>query len=247
MLVRRDVQAFEQSCAAVDPDAVAAFKTLLAVKPPVAKAPAPGAVVPKEVKAAPAAPAPAQAAIPVAPPAPHEAVANHVNERPAEAERKPVKHEATAVISDERWLDAVRGALVAHHPEAAEPAERTAISAPPAWPAQPAPNPAAPKSAAKPAPAIADLTPPAQPAAPAPMPVAPIERNDAALAPALPPPANVSSVAMPPAEINHPVPPGSIPDATVLDDATLAKAEPRGGARGGWLTHIPLLGRALGH
>src|SRR6478752_5729573 len=40
-LVRRDVAAFEQNCGAVDPDAVAAFKSLLTAKaapPPAAKA-----------------------------------------------------------------------------------------------------------------------------------------------------------------------------------------------------------------
>jgi hypothetical protein len=34
MLIRRDVMAFEQTCGAVDPDAVAAFKALLTKKPP---------------------------------------------------------------------------------------------------------------------------------------------------------------------------------------------------------------------
>ena len=32
MLVRRDIEAFEQNCGAVDPDAHAAFKTLLACR-----------------------------------------------------------------------------------------------------------------------------------------------------------------------------------------------------------------------
>jgi hypothetical protein len=49
MLVRRDVMAFETSCGTVDPDAVAAFKTLLA-RPPRQAAPAPKAAA---VKAAP--------------------------------------------------------------------------------------------------------------------------------------------------------------------------------------------------
>ena len=40
-LVRRDVVSFEQNCKSVDPDAVAAFKSLLNAKPAVAKAPVP--------------------------------------------------------------------------------------------------------------------------------------------------------------------------------------------------------------
>ena len=46
MLVRRDVETFEQTCGAIDPDATAAFKTLLATEKPAVAArrpPAPAA------------------------------------------------------------------------------------------------------------------------------------------------------------------------------------------------------------
>ena len=52
MLVRRDVQEFEKSCAAVDPDATAAFKSLLAAEksaaaPAAAQTAAPPPAAPK--------------------------------------------------------------------------------------------------------------------------------------------------------------------------------------------------------
>src|ERR1700687_3006904 len=46
MLVRRDVETFEHSCGAVDPDATAAFKALLAAEKEKAVPPAPVAAVP---------------------------------------------------------------------------------------------------------------------------------------------------------------------------------------------------------
>jgi hypothetical protein len=87
MLVRRDVMAFETSCGKVDPDAVAAFKTLLAAPTQrVAHAPQPS---PKTAEAKPA---------PVAP--------------VKEASAPTAAHSS---ISDTKWLAAVRQALV-HKP-----------------------------------------------------------------------------------------------------------------------------------
>ncbi len=110
MLVGHDVTAFEQSCGAVDPDAVAAFKRLLSADRPV---PAPAMA-----QAAPAKPA----VEPVKP----------------VAEAKSVQH--AAVSSDAKWLDAVRGALVSHHadePQPVEPTEAARLVAPPAPPSTP--------------------------------------------------------------------------------------------------------------
>jgi hypothetical protein len=88
MLIGRDVKAFEQSCGTVDPDAVAAFKTLLTQKPP-------AAVAQSSAK-----------------PPPASAVAK--NNEDKTANEKPALREG----SDAKWLAAVRGALVNHQPEA---------------------------------------------------------------------------------------------------------------------------------
>jgi hypothetical protein len=87
LLVRRDVVAFEQSCGAVDPDAVAAFKTLLA--------------------------APARQAAHM-PARPHSETAKAAPVQPATAvaTAKPLHHDN---YSDVNWLAAVRQALV-HQP-----------------------------------------------------------------------------------------------------------------------------------
>jgi hypothetical protein len=108
-----------------------------------------------------------------------------------EAEREPAKAAAPAAehdpASDARWLDAVRGALVAHAPDKAVPetasADVAAIRGAP-------PHPLA-------------LPPPPVAAAPA-------------AAPALPPPTRVSDpatvAAAPPADPDRLVPPATIPD-----------------------------------
>jgi hypothetical protein len=163
-LVRRDVAAFEQSCGAVDPDAVAAFKTLLTAptQPPVAKA------------------------------APPKAEAKTAVREPAqrlEAPRPPAKApvvESQAVrdkeISDANWLAAVRGALVTHDQDRPPQTDITAAPMAPAAPEKPlvapalrethvvAPpaGPAQPLAPSAPAPTL----PPAAAPAPAPAPVA---------------------------------------------------------------------------
>jgi hypothetical protein len=108
MLVRRDVADFERSCGSVDPDAVAAFQTLLAAGP------------------ARAAAAPAQAApLPAPPPKAAAAKPTPVKSTQAAA-AKPVRRDAAA--SDANWLAAVRRALIhapMTHAEAAEPAAVT--------------------------------------------------------------------------------------------------------------------------
>jgi len=118
ILVRRDVEAFERTCAAVDPDATAAFKALLAV----GKTAAPVAAASTTSKVQ------------------HGETASKEPVRKAEPRPQvptkqpaitavPVVVESTrrdAGISDTQWLDAVRQALATHKegtpaPEAAKP------------------------------------------------------------------------------------------------------------------------------
>ena len=161
-LVRRDVAAFEQNCGAVDPDAVAAFKSLLTAKaapPPAAKA------APPPVKNA--------ASEPVHRPEPVKQPAA----KPAVAESEPARHGAE--VSDANWLAAVRGALVTHDPMPAPPAHTAVPVVPAPVPSEPAPSeargapinlaPSAPELASGPA---APALPPAASVAAAPAPKA---------------------------------------------------------------------------
>ena len=92
VLVRRDVEAFEKTCGAVDPDATAAFKSLLVAAP--ASAPV---VAPAQPAAAPA----KQAVRKIEPPV---QVAKTLPD--VEATRRD------HAVSDQQWVDAVRQALV---------------------------------------------------------------------------------------------------------------------------------------
>jgi hypothetical protein len=210
MLVRRDVASFEKSCATVDPDATAAFKTLLAVDV-AAAAPKPKPVT----KAHAAAPAPE--------------AARKVELRPALAEKQPVAAAAPvaeseappqeAVVSDAKWLAAVRQALETHpaevtaHPEAARVAEPLLL--------QPDAANTGNKTGKPPAvlqPAWIVAAPPA--AAPIAAPVA---------APA---------AAARPLDTDHPVPPASIP-------AAQAAPEKHDSSTFGWMAQLPLIGPVI--
>lgn len=210
ILVRRDVESFEKTCAAVDPEATAAFKALLAAEksPSVAAAPAtkaqPNDAAPKEQvhKAEPRPQAtPKQAATNAQAP-----VAQNVRREPA--------------VSDTQWLDAVRQALVTHQPDA-RPVESSK--------SRPMPPPTAPPAAA------AASAPPAT-ATPAP-----------AVAPTLPPPVAIAPVpaqrnAAQPKDLDHPVPPESIPSSETVA-TTETKPDESGRSRiGKWISAIPLLG-----
>lgn len=206
MLVRRDIEAFEQNCGGVDPDAHAAFKRLLAVETPVAvplpKAdPKPGMRVVK-IEATPK-------AKPVLEVERVEAkveakVENKVETKPerkieaktelktepqaepksvakaepqAEPKAEPVQGEAT--LSDTRWVAAVRQALV-KHPVPVEPE-----------------GPVLHRSWTLSTPATA------QPVA-----LEPVS------APQMPPALTITPATPPKLDAaDHPVPPGSIPDA----------------------------------
>ena len=94
ILVRRDVETFEKTCGAVDPDATAAFKTLLVTAPVSAVAVAPAVAQP--------AAAPAKQAVRKI--EPHVQVAKALPD--IEATRRD------HAVSDQQWIDAVRQALV---------------------------------------------------------------------------------------------------------------------------------------
>jgi hypothetical protein len=146
ILVRRDVEKFEQTCGAVDPDAKAAFKVLLAADRPAV----PPTEKPRETE-----PRPDAATMQPA------AKANPV------VAAAPTRNDAA--VSDRLWLDAVRQALLAHGeaapaPDVAKPpVVATSAAAPALRSARPeATLPAhAPAFAAAPPLAIAPALPPA--------------------------------------------------------------------------------------
>ncbi|MGH6727463.1 MAG: hypothetical protein ACREB8_13100 [Pseudolabrys sp.] len=173
MLVRRDVEAFEKSCGTVDPDAYAAFKTLLAARPtqpPVAT---------------------------IAPTAPPQ---KEAGPRPALAARQPAAESpSTAVNPDTIWVAAVRRALVTESRDAvphADAATANIATPPPAMQSPPldiraamdapanAPMPLASAPALPPATSVAAI--PAQAADPG-HPVPPASIPELASAPSEPP------------------------------------------------------------
>jgi hypothetical protein len=190
MLVRRDVVSFEQNCGAVDPEAVAAFKQLLAPHhvPAVAAAKPERAKMEKhEAEREPTPHAVRQVTTERARPA----EAKHVSKTAAKAasglrESKPIVREA--VRSDADWVDAVRHVLVDHAPVArANAAEAPVV--PEAAPHPTSINPMPPRLEPRP------LEPPVR-----------------ASVPVLPPATDVARVPAPEADDGHPVPPGSIPN-----------------------------------
>jgi hypothetical protein len=217
MLVRRDVEKFEQSCGAIDPDATAAFKELLAAD----KAPGPAAAI--------AAPAPQRAEA-----QPKPAV-RKIETRPQVAGKAPAEAWPTTAtltvrhdpeVSDAQWVDAVRQALVTHHEERPRADAATAPVAPAAVPAPPH----AKQEAALPTPAPI----------PAPVVAAPVSAPIAApVAPALPPAATIATPGVAKADPDHPVPPGAIPDPA---DAATAKPDEHHSRIGRWIARVLLLG-----
>ncbi len=224
ILVRRDVEAFEKTCGTVDPDATAAFKTLLNDEK--ASRAAAGATAP----AAPKAQHLESAAKEKEPVRKIESHPQTVTKQPAGSvatvEPESVRHDPA--VSDTQWLDAVRQALVTHKQEirSSEPAKAPTTTEP----------------TAKPMPREATLPPPAAaPPAPALIPAAPV-------APTLPAPI---SIAPPPpaqqADVDHPVPPGAIPDsAPSPEKVDAAKPDEHGQSRvRKWISEIPLLGSVV--
>jgi hypothetical protein len=235
MLVRRDVEAFEHTCGDVDPDAAAAFKALLAADktPPVRRAEAPAKPVERKAEAKPEPK--------VAPKA--EAKVELKAEQPAAKAAEVSKPVTVAArdpeTSDAAWLEAVRGALVSHTPDAA-PVD--------AAPAAEAIHIEATSSEGKSSEGKSSEGMSAEPKVvlrPAMREALPPMPQSAWTAPALPPPASVGSVAVPreqtaQADDGHPVPPGAIPDPgpTDLTPETRSRI-------GALISHIPFVGRAL--
>jgi len=242
MLVGRDVVTFESQCAAVDPDAVKAFKSLLTAKSaPASAAPKQAAKEPpqkSEPAAKPAEPV-KQVAAPPAPPvkpaqvkaAPVKTVppvetakpsAAAVRSKPAAEAVKPAPSveakagEPDAAASDANWIASVRQALT-HAPARQEPASASAAVAVPAPP-----------------PATLAAPPVSQPR------VVPEAPPRPATVPALPEPVSVAAPPAPPPSDDHPVPPGSIPEAQPMQQA----AAP---AERSWMSKVPILNRVVGN
>jgi hypothetical protein len=235
ILVRRDVVAFEKACGTVDPDATAAFKTLL-----------------NDEKASHAA---AVVAVPTAPKVQRvetstKEPARKVESRPQTVARQPAASVATTepeptrrdpAVSDAQWLDAVRQALVTHKQETRDPVSAKATNTP-----EPVTR-SMPHEAALPAPTAAPSAPVATPP-PVTVPSVAVSTPGAPAAPALPAPI---SIAPPPpaqqADVDHPVPPGAIPDAMPsAEKADAAKPDEHGKSRvRKWISEIPLLGSVV--
>jgi hypothetical protein len=141
-LVRRDVETFERTCGAADPDATAAFKTLLAIgrAPPAAAASTAAAPAAADPAAPPQAAARKveTAAAPNAEPTP----APKPKQPPARAAAvAPVVPAPEAPMSDAAWLAAVRGALDSHQENTNHsPAAPTSLGTPNSVGEMPAPR-----------------------------------------------------------------------------------------------------------
>lgn len=261
MLVRRDVEAFEQRCGDVDPDAAAAFKTLLAVdkgktpaaqpvvartdaKPKPVERKAEPKIEPKvEAKAEPKIESKTDIKVETKIEAHQEAV-KQTSPKPATVAVAPVQRDPAT--SDAAWLEAVRGALVTHEP--APPVAAPPVAAVAATPAEPKSEPKLVSAPPLLRPAVRDAQPvmvesPKVPAAAREAVIVPqaVAAPEAVTAPALPPPNVVASAPAPQADDGHPVPPGAIPDAPPTD-ITPSASRSRIGAL---ISHIPFVGRAL--
>ena len=155
ILARRDVEKFEQSCGALDPDATAAFKALLAAdKPAAAAARVPDAAAKEPVRKIEPKIEPqpqVTAKLPAAPPRP----------APAETMRRDPR------VSDTQWLDAVRQALLTHGAEPPKADEAPVPVAPATAPVlRSTQHEAAAPAVAAPAPIPAPLAPPVAPTLP---------------------------------------------------------------------------------
>ena len=230
ILVRRDVETFEKTCSEVDPDATRAFKALLAA----GKTTAPDVPVTEIPKVQRSETVPKEAVRKVEPRP--QAVAKQPAAITAPVVAEPARRDPS--VSDAQWLDAVRQALVTHKTES--PA--TAKTEPPTTAAitpQPATVPVV-----RPVPHETEVAPPLNIAPPPAVPAA---------APALPPAIAVAPAPAPRVNADHPVPPGSIPDALPPANvemqpanADAAKPDENGRSRiSRWISAIPLLGPAV--
>ena len=249
VLVRRDVETFEKTCAEVDPDATAAFKSLLATEKaavapvsPAPAAPATSAAPPAAPKAQRSEPAPKE---PVRKPEPRpQVIVKQPPANTAPVATEPARRDAAA--SDAQWLEAVRQALVTQKPdrrpvEAAKPSVVAPVARPVTQetPLQPV-EAAKPSVAAPVARPVTQETPLQPPADVRPDPATP------SVAPALPRPITIPPAPAQRVDADHPVPPESIPDTTSPATADKARPDERERSRiGKWISEIPLLGPVL--
>jgi len=235
MLVRRDVETFERTCGKVDPDATAAFKTLLA-----ADKKSPPIVAPVAIAAPPRTEAKPEAVARKAESRLDATIKQPGTSTPSVAvEAKPVQRDTTT--TDAIWMAAVRQALMkdalvthGHDPAQASVAAPTTVATAPPAAAQAAQagQVVAPMSLDKRT--LGELrTAPVSLAAPAPI-----------SAPALPPPASVASAPAPQADDGHPVPPGAIPDVVPANTGT-AEDHSNRSRLGALIAQIPFVGRAF--
>jgi len=155
-LVRRDVETFEKTCAAVDPEATAAFKTLLTAEKPASPPPAASAAAESVTSRS-------KEAVRKVEPRPQATAKQSASVAPPAAVTEPVRRDTA--VSDSQWLDAVRQALVTHKPESTrtETARPRTAPAPIVRPALQESTASAPAAVLAPAtvPAVAPTLPPA--------------------------------------------------------------------------------------
>jgi hypothetical protein len=236
-LVRHYVEAFEQTCGGVDPDATAAFKSLLSAE----KAPAPAV-------SATAKPVEAKSELATRKAEPRPAVAVKQTPAVASAAKAEAAVAARDPSSDAVWIAAVRQALVSQteaktvsepKPVVEQTKAAALTPAPSAEPAKPASVVLAPTTV----PVARDIRPATETPAsvtPAPLSLAPPAPE---LAPALPPATPVGLAPSPPKDDGHPVPPEVIPDSVPVAPV---KAEEHTRSRLGEIAaKIPLVGWAI--
>lgn len=248
VLVRRDIETFERTCAAVDPEATAAFKSLLAAEKTAAPPPSPAIAAPAASPAAPKVQRNEPAQAQRSEPAPKEPV-RKPEPRPQVTTKQPAANSAPAgpeparrdaAVSDSQWLEAVRQALVTQKPdrrpvEAAKPSAVAPVarSVMPDTPVQP---PADVRPVARP---VTQESPVQPPADAKPGPATP------AVAPVLPRPITIPAAPAQRVDADHPVPPESIPDVSPPASPTAKPSEPDRSRLSKWISGIPLLGPVL--
>jgi hypothetical protein len=237
MLARHDVEAFEKTCANVDPDATAAFRSLLSadrtakaapseIKPVAAKlteekpkdvvrkvepAPALRKSIASESRPEPKTEAKTEPRAEAKSETKTEAKSELKAEAKAEAKPEPRAEPRDAAVSDTAWLAAVRGAL------AAREQEEKPVKAEPVAP-------------------VATIS-------PRPLAVAPTAPPVSIVAPPLPPAADVATAPAPMQDRDHPVPPAAIPEQPIANDVIAQRSEQP--QRGSWIGHIPFVGKML--
>jgi hypothetical protein len=263
VLVRRDIETFERTCAAVDPEATAAFKSLLAAEKTVAPPPSPAIAAPAASPAAPKVQRSEPAQAQRSEPAPKEPV-RKPEPRPQVTAKQPPTSTAPAApesarrdaaVSDAQWLEAVRQALVTQKPDrrpveagkpsAVTPVARSVTQETPVQPpadVRPVARPVTPETPVQPPANVRPVVRPVTPETPVqpPVDVRPAPATPA-VAPVLPRPITIPAAPAQRVDADHPVPPESIPDVS----PPAKPSEPDRSRLSKWISGIPLLGPVL--